>query len=85
MSTTNPTRKPHTPPALLSLLVDLRQTGPATAKALDTDAIRLGRLESLGLVEVVGKVATGKRGRPAHVYALTNAGRCRARRAAKRV
>lgn len=85
MSTTaNPTRKPQTPASLLPILTDLRQSGPTTAKAIDTDAIRLGRLEKLGLVKVVGKVHTGERGRPSNVYALTNAGDCRARRALKR-
>jgi predicted ArsR family transcriptional regulator len=41
----------------------------------------MGRLEAQDLVKVVGKVQTGRRGRPAHIYRLTDKGRGRAVRA----
>lgn len=78
--------KPRTPASLLSILVQIREANAGrtgvTAKQIGTDAIRLGRLQERKLVKVVGKVETGKRGRPAHRYGLTDTGRKRAARAA---
>jgi predicted ArsR family transcriptional regulator len=77
--------KPQTPPSLLRILVAIREAKPGrqgvTAAEVKTDAIRLGRLQERGLVRVVGTVKSGKRGRPAHRYGLTDTGRNRAARA----
>lgn len=84
MSTTKTARnqKPATPRTLLPILVKLAEQGPSTAKQLDTDAIRMGRLIERELVKVTAQVESGKRGRPAHIYRVTKKGRDRARRAA---
>jgi predicted ArsR family transcriptional regulator len=84
MSTSTNSNKsaPKTTPTLLALLVKLFEAKKASAKDLDTNAVYMGRLEKEGLVKVVGKVETGKRGRPAHIYAVTDKGRGRAKRAA---
>lgn len=78
--------QPRTPRSLLAILVAIREAKPGregvTAAQIGTDAIRLGRLQERGLVRVVGTVRSGKRGRPAHRYGLTDTGRNRARRAA---
>lgn len=74
--------RPQTPPALLAILVKMVQNGqPATAAALDTNSIYMGRLVDSDLVKVAGKVESGKRGRPAHVYRVTPKGAGRAKRA----
>lgn len=80
------TTKPKTPKSLLTVLVALRDAGatkrtPVTATAVNTNAIYMGRLADRGLVVVAGKVESGRRGRPAHKYALTAQGRKRADRA----
>jgi predicted ArsR family transcriptional regulator len=80
-------QKPQTPKSLLAILVAIKAAKAGrqgvTAAQVNTDAIRMGRLQNLGLVKVVGKVESGKRGRPAHRYGLTDTGRNRAARAAK--
>lgn len=82
---TRPVTAPATSPVLLAHLTRLSQVAtrknPATAVDADSNAIYMGRLISAGLVEAVGKVQTGKRGRPALKYAPTKLGRDRARRA----
>jgi predicted ArsR family transcriptional regulator len=80
-------QKPQTPKSLLAILVAIKGAKAGrqgvTAAQVNTDAIRMGRLEALGLVKVVGKVSSGKRGRPAHRYGLTDTGRNRAARATR--
>jgi predicted ArsR family transcriptional regulator len=79
-------QKPQTPKSLLAILIRLSENGAgSTAADLDTDAIRMGRLQKLDLVKVTGKVESGRRGRPAHRYSLTDKGRGRAKRAAQKV
>lgn len=73
--------KPRTTPTLLALAVALRKAGRATAAELQSNAIYMARLQDEGLVKVAGKVQSGRRGRPAHIYALTDKGRKRADRA----
>ncbi len=84
MNSTKDITKPATQPALLKVLVALRAAGRATAKQVNSNAIYLARLEKDGLVKVAGKVESGQRGRPAHIYAVTKKGGDRARRAAAR-
>lgn len=75
--------KPQTPRTLLPILIKLAEQGPSTAKELDTDAIRMDRLVQRELVKVTATVKSGLRGRPAHIYRVTDKGRKRAQRAAK--
>jgi predicted ArsR family transcriptional regulator len=86
MSKFQKNQKPATPKSLLTILVAMREAGatkrtPVTASEVNTNAIYMGRLQERGLVTVAGKVDSGKRGRPAHRYALTSTGRGRADRA----
>lgn len=78
--------KPQTPPSLLRILVAIREAKAGrqgvTAAQVQTDAIRMQRLAERGLVRVAGQVQSGRRGRPAHRYTLTDTGRNRAARAA---
>jgi predicted ArsR family transcriptional regulator len=77
---------PQTPPALLSILVDLLNAGqPSTAADLSTNSIYMGRLIARDLIKVKDQVNSGRKGRPAHIYALTAKGRGRAKRAASKV
>lgn len=79
--------KPQTPASLLAILIAIREAKPGrngvTAAQVNTDAIRMGRLQDRGLVRVVGIVRSGKRGRPAHRFGLTDTGRNRAARATR--
>lgn len=80
--------QPRTSPVMLDTLCGVVQAQkdkgnkPVTAKEADTNAIYLGRLVELGLVEAApATVKTGRPGRPAHLYKATQLGRDRARRA----
>ena len=75
--------KPATPRTLLPILVRLADQGPSTAIDLDTNAIYMQRLVERELVKVSDVVRSGKRGRPAHVYRVTDKGRKRAQRASR--
>jgi hypothetical protein len=59
--------KPRTSPVLLAHLTRLAKVAsvrePATAAAVDSNAIYMGRLVAQGLVREVGKIESGKRGR----------------------
>lgn len=78
--------KPQTPPALLSILIDLLNAGqPSTAADLNTNSIYMGRLLKADLVQVKDTVKSGGRGRPAYIYTFTSKGRSRAKRAAAKV
>jgi predicted ArsR family transcriptional regulator len=73
-------------PSLLPIIVRLADQGPQqTAADLGTDSIRMGRLVAAGLVRRVesADVKSGKRGRPAHRYSLTDTGRRRVKAARK--
>ena len=70
--------------SLQPILVNLVNQGPQqTAADLGTNSIYMGRAIEAGLVRRVptADVKSGQRGRPAHRYSLTDAGR----RAAKRL
>lgn len=75
------TSKSATSPALLNVLVAVKEQGRTTAKQINVNAVYLLRLQDQELVRVVGKVHTGGRGRPAHIFACTDKGRKRAQRA----
>lgn len=83
---TRPVTAPKTTPVLLAHLTRLAAVAtkrqPATADQAESNAIYMARLEAQGLVIRVDKVRTGKRGRPAVLFAPTKLGRDRARRAA---
>lgn len=87
MPATATVTKPRTSPVLLAHLTRLTAVAtkrqPATADAVQSNAIYMDRLVKAGLVEVVDTVKSGKRGRPANLYAPTKVGRDRARRASK--
>lgn len=78
------TFKTQTPKTLLPVLIRLADAGPATAADVESTSIIMGRLAARGLVKVVDQVKSGQRGRPAHIYRVTDAGRKRARRAASK-
>lgn len=72
--------------SLLPIIVRLSEQGAQqTAADLGTDSIRMGRLVAAGLVRRVptADVKSGRRGRPAHRYSLTDTGRRRVRAAIK--
>lgn len=77
--------KPATTPVLLRHLKSLSavatKRNPATAADANSNAIYLNRLVEQGLVARVSTVQTGRRGRPAVLFAPTKIGRDRARRA----
>jgi hypothetical protein len=73
-------------PALAAIVVRMGAQGPQQSAAdLNTNSIYMGRLIAQGLATRVAKadVRTGERGRPAHRYTLTAAGRRVAKRLAK--
>lgn len=53
----------------------------ATNTEIDTNSVEILRLEAIGLVRRVGTVQTGRRGRPAVQWRLTDKARKRVRRA----
>lgn len=83
---TRPVTKPATSPVLLAHLTRLTavatKAAPVTADVAESNAIYMARLEAQGLVTRVGTVQTGERGRPAVLFAPTEKGRKRAKRAA---
>lgn len=81
-STKNAPKTTPTMMAHLTRLADAKE--PATAAAVDSNSIYMGRLEKEGLVKVVDSVQSGKRGRPAHIYRVTDKGRKRVQRAQAR-
>lgn len=90
MSATKNIAKPKTSPVLLNLLVRVHQAGRVTTNDLKTETMPqvgpyMDRLVKDGLVKAVAVVKSGKRGRPANVYAVTDKGRGRAKRAAVKV
>jgi predicted ArsR family transcriptional regulator len=85
MTNSTKSSKPATSPALLNVIVAVKQAGkPVTAAEVNTTSIVMGRLQKQGLVKVSAQVRSGQRGRPAHIYTLTDKGRGRAVRAIKR-
>lgn len=65
-------------------LVELLE-GPATATALGLNFPQRKALIEGGFIKVAGKATTGKRGRPQHVFKLTDKGRKRAKTAQKQL
>lgn len=66
----------------LPILTALFDAGePQTAKALEVSPVYMGRLREQGLINERDLVRTGRRGRPAIVWGLTDKGRKRVRRA----
>ncbi len=66
---------------ILPILVALSEADVATAKDLDVSTVDLISIENEKLIKRVGARQTGKRGRPATEYRLTDAGRKRVKRA----
>lgn len=66
---------------ILPTLIKLADLDTATSKDLDTSTVDLIGIESEGLIKRVDTVKSGKRGRPATIYRLTDAGRKRVKRA----
>jgi predicted ArsR family transcriptional regulator len=66
---------------ILPFLVKLLKKGQATASQIGSSPVDIRTIEAEGLVRRVDVVRTGRRGRPAVVYRLTDNGRKRARRA----
>lgn len=75
MSNTETTKRHYTRNAAKDALVRLMSARKASVAQIETNSMHMGRLEKAGLVKVVGKVKTGNKGRPAHVYSITDAGR----------
>lgn len=66
---------------ILPYLVKLSKRGEATAKQIGSSPVEIARIRDEGLVKPVNQVSTGKRGRPALVYKLTDKGSKRVKRA----
>ncbi len=67
---------------ILPALVALKESGIATASEIGSSPVDIRTIEAERLVKRVGKRSTGKRGRPAFEYRLTDAGSKRVKRAA---
>lgn len=65
---------------ILPILVSLLSKGVATAAEVGCSPVEISRIQADGLVKQVDIRKSGKRGRPAHEYRLTDAGRKRAKR-----
>jgi predicted ArsR family transcriptional regulator len=69
---------------LNTTIITLRKLGrPATAKELGVPAPLMTAIKGEGVVKVKAHVKTGKVGRPANLYMLTDKGRKRADRRLK--
>lgn len=66
---------------ILPILVALYQAGIATAKEIGSDSVDIRGIEAEGLVKRASQRMTGRKGRPAVEYRLTDSGRKRAQRA----
>jgi hypothetical protein len=65
-----------------ALVLDRLMDEPGLTRTdLDLLPVYVSELQSEGLIKVHGKVESGKRGRPAHTFALTSKARKRVQRA----
>lgn len=65
---------------ILPILVNLLTAGVATATEIGSNAVDIRGIEAEGLVKRTSQRMTGKKGRPAIEYRLTDSGRKRAKR-----
>lgn len=66
---------------ILPTLIKLAELDRATSADLGTSTVDLISIEKEGLIKRVDKVKTGRKGRPATIYRLTDSGRKRVKRA----
>lgn len=64
-----------------TLTAVMQADAPMTAAQMGVSSVEAIRLREAGLIRQVSRVETGRRGRPAHTYRLTDKARKRVRRA----
>jgi predicted ArsR family transcriptional regulator len=69
------TKRGRKPTMRHAVIMKLAAVKVATAKELEVSGNYLASLARGGYVQIAGKIESGRRGRPAYAYKLTNRGR----------